>query len=432
MAEPIVGVNRSRITAYSFLGKSAQQQREDSDTSAALRQNQLALLNVNNSLNRITEQVAVLSASLQGIGNQIRETSTLETLKEQQKARQEQILAERQIREGKESQVESKIQAALVAPIQKVGAKAQGTLANLGRFFNILLGGFLLNRILKSTGELTEKGQFSLKNLFDKIVKDLAIVGGIFIGINGGFSTALGTLTRLGSLLGKIAVKNFLMRPFKLIMGLAGGLLTAIGAGIAALPGAAAAVVTPSTAAAAAATPAVVSGAATAANAGANATRAGAPTAGPSRSGPMIRGRVAGPLAAILNFFTGGSAGESLTAGGLALLPSLLRLGGLPGLLASVGLPFLAPQAYNLIQPTVEKFIPQLGMTRDTLFQSLTQSAKNNTPNVSVVNVDGGTKGQQQDIPAAVGEATYLPPVASSNPDNFYLMYSQIQYNVVG
>ena len=146
----------------------------------------------------------------------------------------------------------------------------------------------------------------------------------------------------------------------------------------------------------------------------------------------MIRGRVAGPLAAILNFFTGGSAGESLTAGGLALLPSLLRLGGLPGLLASVGLPFLAPQAYNLIQPTVEKFIPQLGMTRDTLFQSLTQNEKNNTPNVSVVNVDGGTKGQQQDIPAAVGEATYLPPVASSNPDNFYLMYSQIQYNVVG
>ena len=377
MAEPIVGVNRSRITAYSFLGKSAQQQREDSDTSAALRQNQLALLNVNNSLNRITEQVAVLSASLQGIGNQIRETSTLETLKEQQKARQEQILAERQIREGKESQVESKIQAALVTPIQKVGAKAQGTLANLGRFFNILLGGFLLNRILKSTGELTEKGQFSLKNLFDKIVKDLAIVGGIFIGINGGFSTALGTLTRLGSLLGKIAVKNFLMRPFKLIMGLAGGLLAAIGAGIAALPGAAAAVVTPS--AAAAARPTVASGVAATANAGANATRAGAPTAGPSRSGPMIRGRVAGPLAAILNFFTGGSAGESLTAGGLALLPSLLRLGGLPGLLASVGLPFLAPQAYNLIQPTVEKFIPQLGMTRDTLFQSLTQNEKNNT-----------------------------------------------------
>lgn len=428
MAEPI----RGRISPYTLLGRSPRQQQEqadNADTTAALRQNQLALSNVNNSLNRITEQVAVLSASLQGIGNQIRETSTLETLKEQQKARQEQILAERQIREGKESQVESKIQAALVAPIQKVGAKAQGVLSNLGRFFNILLGGFLLNKILKSTGELTEKGQFSLKNLFDKIVKDLAIVGGIFIGINGGFTTALGTLTRLGSLLGKMAVKNFLFRPFKLILGLAGGLLAAISAGIAAIPTAAA---TTATATAAAATPAITSGASAALSSGANATRAGAPTAGPSRSGPMIRGRVAGPLAAILNFFTGGSAGESLTAGGLAILPSLLRLGGLPGLLATVGLPFLAPQAYNFIQPTVEKLIPQLGMTKDTLFESLTQSAKNNAPKVSVVNVDGGTKGEQQNVPAAVGEATYLPPVSSSNPDNFYLMYSQIQYNVVG
>ena len=428
MAEPI----RGRISPYTLLGRSPQQQqqqREDSDTSAALRQNQLALLNVNNSLGRITEQVAVLSASLQGISNQIKETSAIESIKEQQKARQEQILAEQQIREGKESQVERKIQAALIAPIQKVGAKAQGTLFNLTRFFNILLGGFLLNRILKSTGELTEKGQFSLKNLFDKIVKDLAIVGGIFIGINGGFSTALGTLTRLGGLLTRIAVKNFLLRPFRLIMTLAGGLLTAIGAGIAALPGAATAT---ATATAAAAAPAITSGAAAAASSGANATRAGAPTAGPSRSGPMISARVAGPLAAILNFFTGGSAGESLTAGGLAILPSLLRLGGLPGLLATVGLPFLAPQAYNLIQPTVEKVIPQLGMTKDTLFESLTQSAKNNTPKVSVVNVDGGTQGQQQNIPAVLGEATYLPAVSSSNPDNFYLMYSQIQYNVVG
>jgi hypothetical protein len=147
MAEPIVGINRTRVSPYSFLGRSQQQQRDDSDTTVALRQNQIALLNVNNSLTRIAEQVSVLSASLQGITTQIKETSTLETLKEQQKARQEQILAERQIREGKESQVETKIQAALVAPLQKVGAKAQGSLANLGRFFNILLGGFLLNKI---------------------------------------------------------------------------------------------------------------------------------------------------------------------------------------------------------------------------------------------------------------------------------------------
>ena len=88
--------------------------------------------------------------------------------------------------------------------------------------------------------------------------------------------------------------------------------------------------------------------------------------------------------------------------------------------------------AYQQIGPTAEQFVLQLGITKDQLFQTLSQSAKNNVPKVNVVNVDGGTEGAQQNIPATLGEATYLPPVASSNPDNFYLMYSQIQYNVVG
>ena len=159
MAEPI----RGRVSPYTFLGRfqpqQQQQQVENAETNIALRRNQFAIANVNNSLVRITEQINVLSASLQGISTQIKETSSLETLKEQQKVRQEKVLAEQQIREGKESQIERKIQAALVAPLQKGGAKARGSLFNLGRFFSILLGGFLVNRILKSASELSEKGR---------------------------------------------------------------------------------------------------------------------------------------------------------------------------------------------------------------------------------------------------------------------------------
>jgi len=431
MAEPIVGINRTRVSPYTFLGRSQQQQRDDSDTTVALRQNQVALLNVNNSLARIAEQVSVLSASLQGITTQIRETSSIESLKEKQKARQEQILAERQIREGKESQVETKIQAALVAPLQKVGAKAQGTLASLGNFFNILLGGFLLNRILTSVGELSKNGNLTLKNLGDKIAKDLAIVGGIFLGINGGFTGVLSTVTRLGSLLTRIAVNNFLLRPIRLAFSLAGGILGRIkslipGLGLGAATTAAASV-TPATASATAATTA---------SAGANATRAAAPTAG-KPGGPMIRPRTAGPLAAIINFFTGGSAGESLTAGGLAALPSLLRLGGFPGLAASIALPFFAPQIYGAIKPTVEQYLPQLGMTKDDIFKSLAGSNQRNLKpegkrtTVTTLNVND-SNGSQSEVPATFGSTTSLPAVSSSNPENFYLLYSQMHYNVVG
>ena len=425
MAEPI----RGRISPYTFLGRTPQErvrQTDNADTTLALRQNQLALANVNNSLTRIAEQVSILSASLQGIGNQVKETSTIDNIREQQKARQEKILAERQIREGKESQVETKIQAALVAPLQKVGAKARGSLFNLGRFFNILLGGFLVNRILKSASELSENGQLSLKNLGEKIIKDVAIVGGIFLGMNGGFGSALSVLLRLVGIISRFARKNILLAPFTamiaLVKGTFGGLSDLI-KGIT-IPG-----LSQATAAAAAAAPMAPAAAA----AGLTAAGQQRPTTGSGgRSGgaPLLRGRVASPIAMAFNFLTGGSAGESLTAGGLALLPSLLRLGGLPGAVLSVALPFLAPKVYQQIQPSVESILPQLGMNKDQLFESLKSRTKSA---FDIVNINAGDEGATpQEVPAEVGGSTYLSPVTSSNPTNFYLMYSQIQYNVVG
>jgi hypothetical protein len=424
MAEPI----RGRISPYTFLGRTPQErvrQTDSADTTVALRQNQLALLNVNNSLTRIAEQVSVLSVSLQGITAQIKETSVIDNLREQQKARQEKILAERQIREGKESQVETKIQAALTAPLQKIGAKAQGTLFNLGRFFNILLGGFLLNGILKSVSDLSENGQLSLKNLGDKIVKDLGIVGGIFLGINGGFGVVASTLLRVTGLITRLAARNIIMRPITAMLGVIKGVFGKFASAIGAitLPNIGRAVT-------GAAGPIAQQAAPIAAGTAAAMSQP-RPAAAPRGGGRAPR--IAAPLAAIINFFTGGSLGESLTAGALALAPRLLGMTGPYGLAASIGLPFLANMAYQQIQPTAERFVPQLGLTKDTLFQSLTQSAKNNAkPSVNVVNLDGGTEGTQQDIPAVLGESTYLPLITSSNPDNFYLMYSQIQYNVVG
>ena len=418
---------RGRLSPYTFLGRTPQervQQAGADDTTAALRQNQLALSNVNNSLARIEQQVSVLSASLQGIGNQIRETSVIDNLREQQKARQERALAERQIREGKESQIEAKIQAALLTPVRKIGAKATGILFNLGRFFNLLLGGFLVNRIIKTAGELSEKGQFSLQNLGSRIIKDLAVVGGIFIGINGGFTGILSTLIRLSGLIGRLAIKGIIMRPLNLMLGAVKGVFTTLGAVLGGItfPN----LLNAGTKAAAPLAQPIASGVQQGQQ-----RQAPAPTGGGRSPGAPIP-RVSPLIAGLFNFFTGGSLGESLTAGGLALAPRLLGLAGPYGLAASIGLPFLANLVYRQIQPTAESFVPQLGFTKDDLFKTLTKSAKGNAPKVNVVNLDGGTKGDQQNIPATLGGSTELPVVSSSNPSNFYLMYSQIQYNVVG
>ena len=88
--------------------------------------------------------------------------------------------------------------------------QAQKSLFNL-EDFQILLLGTLGNRILRVVGDLSSEGKLSLGNLFEKIKTDLAIAGAIFVGLNGGFVLALGTLTGLtATRLGTFALRNLL------------------------------------------------------------------------------------------------------------------------------------------------------------------------------------------------------------------------------
>jgi len=443
MAEPI----RGRVSPYTFLGRfqpqQQQQQVENAETNIALRRNQFAIANVNSSLVRISEQINVLSASLQGISTQIKETSTLETLKEQQKARQEKVLAEQQIREGKESQIERKIQEALVTPIKKIGAKAQGTLFNLTRFFNILLGGFLLNRILDSVAKLSKDGKFSLKNLGDAIVKDLGIVGGIFLAINGGFALALNSVVRLAALITKIAIKGLILAPIKLAFGVAKTVLTTLAnsiRNIPRVPRAPAPPAPPRTGGGSAAPPRTGGGGGAAPPTAAPR----APLGGVGRSLRGFFGRTLGGAipAAALQFLLGGTAGESVTGGLAFALPFAFGMTGPLGWATALAASFAAGNAYQQFKPQIEQALPGAGFTMNDIFGIFTSNAggdrslnaQQQGSDVSVIDATGGGGGggEVQEVPSALSDATYLPQITSSNPSNFYLLYSKIQYNVVG
>jgi hypothetical protein len=107
-----------------------------------------------NLLNAQSSQLASLSGVVQGMGNQINAlTSSMRSISqalsvsqslERQKAEQEQMLenrlAQQQLREGKESAIEKKIQAATVAPAQKLAGKAQQTLGSLSSIMLSLIG----------------------------------------------------------------------------------------------------------------------------------------------------------------------------------------------------------------------------------------------------------------------------------------------------
>ncbi len=52
-------------------------------------------------------------------------------------------------------------------------------------------------------------------------------------------------------------------------------------------------------------------------------------------------------------------------------------------------------------------------------------------PKPDIIMAQTGSAQQQQDIPVDTSPSTDVPLIKSSNPDNFYVMYSQLQYNVV-
>ena len=436
LASPILGmqVRRNVIPANALLGRPEQQAPgPDPQTALALRRNQIAIQSVNNSLTGVTNQIAVVSNSLRAISTQIQQSSALEQAKQAEENKQQRILAEQRLREGKEGLLEKKIQSALAKPLQKVGGAARKSLFNLGRFFQILLLGTLGNRILRVVSDLSSEGKLSLGNLFDKIKTDLAIAGAIFLGLNGGFVLALRTLTGLTTRLGTFAFRNLLLRPINLVFSLAAGALTALAQRIRQVP--------PVPAPPPRQPPK---------------TSTSGPTGGPipKPTGGGLRGAL-GNLArgtrniAILNALLGQNFDQSLVAGlGGVLgggLGSLIPIPG-AGIAGAMYGSSLFSDMYSrsgmsipyLNQNLNDLGIPDLGDGARFIFEKLTKSEsdlkadqdKANTVILKQPNNGGGIT----EVPTSGGSGTgnTLVSISSGNMDNPYMLHSLIQYNIGG
>mgnify|MGYP001269210696 FL=1 len=197
-------VSRRPLSALTLFNR--QQLETNEETRDAIRKNQQAITTLNLSLTNVTGQVAQLTASLNKISQEIVQSTTLENLRQAQLQKQEAMLADQNIRSGKEAQIEKGIQSALFAPVQRIGAKTQFTLSRLMNFFNVLLGTFLTGAAIKLIIALTSGNQEGLKGIGDGIMKGLTAAGGIFLAINGGLTLAIRSLTGLAGFLTRVAV----------------------------------------------------------------------------------------------------------------------------------------------------------------------------------------------------------------------------------
>ena len=193
LASPISGslqgIRRS-VSSSIFTGRALPQiNQPDPQTTSLISQNSLALTTVSNQLANISEQ-----------------------------RKREAILAEQGLREGKESELEKKIQFSLLNPVKRVAEKTQGILNQLGNFFAILLGGWLANTTLNFLTILSEKNIDKFNEFKRKLSADLLTIGGIILIGTVGIKKLITLSASLASNAFRITFGAILRKPFQAVV----------------------------------------------------------------------------------------------------------------------------------------------------------------------------------------------------------------------
>ena len=412
---PIINRPRFRISRYSFLTPPSQQNAamgQGIDLNAnAIRQNTAAIQTINGSLANIGGQIALLNKTLVDISTQVRGSALLDQIREQEKQKRERILAEQAVRDNKESGIERKVQSALAKPLQKIGQKAQGVLARLGRFFTILLAGFLGGQTLKFIGGLITGNKNALIEVRDTLLRNLKFIIPIFLTLTGTLGIITRSLVRLGFRIAGSAFRNLLMRPITYLLRMAGAAATSLLNGVRNTP-----------------LPGRNQPGRTQPGGNQGGRNQGGRNQGGRRSGGGGGGLFGGLLTAVLGSTLPGYQAQ----GGLGQIINSAIADPITGTIISAMIP-----GGLLVRTILGTAVAtgQVGRVADIITGAGSDATntqlqlQEQQDNINI-NLIPTTTGGSQEIGAVDGNANDIPLINTTNRDNFYLMYSMIQYNI--
>ena len=213
------GIRRS-VSSSVFSGRAVPPPVSDPQTTSLLNSNSLTLTSISTQLNGINESVGNLNTSLSAIRENLSISEDIEKNKELQKRKREAQLAEEGLREGKESELEKKIQFALLSPVRRVAQVARGILGRLTDSLLFLAGGWLTVQALRFLQFTSEGNIAALKKLKDRFLKDLLLMGGLVLGLTVGFGKVLAIIGRLSARLLQFTFGGVLQKGFGFLSGL--------------------------------------------------------------------------------------------------------------------------------------------------------------------------------------------------------------------
>lgn len=184
------------------------------------KQDELIIKNTqtNNSLqeqiNSLKQEVFVLSSGLTAISNLIQNEGAAERARLLQEQETERRAEESKIRVSKESQLERVIQAAVLAPIQAIQPKIENIFSRIGSALSTLFLGWLGSQGLKAIKAYSEGNIEKLKEIKDSVLKNVGIAIAGLAAIKTGFSLVTSAVKSITFKLISLIAKGIAL-PFK-------------------------------------------------------------------------------------------------------------------------------------------------------------------------------------------------------------------------
>lgn len=195
----------------------------DTQNTKVIQSQEQALLGFNSNIQALRTDIGKLGSGLASIALLLQQDNAQEISKTKQEQENQRRLTERQIRIGKESEIEQNIQNAIVAPVQRLVPKVNDVFGNIGNALAILFGGWLTKQVVDAMRASEENNTKLFNDIKFNIVKNLAIVGGGLLAIKTGFSLVKNTIGRIASGLTKLLIAKPLAIAAALLPRVGGG-----------------------------------------------------------------------------------------------------------------------------------------------------------------------------------------------------------------
>jgi hypothetical protein len=473
---------RRTVSPSSIFGGGGALVRRTDDSSALVVAQTQQITQLQDQLNVLRVEVSVINNGLQNIAQIIRQDGILEEQRLRTEQESERRNVEKEVRVGKENQLEQKIQAAIARPIVALQKKVTNIFGNIMGALTTLFMGWLTNQGIETLKALEQGNKEKLEQIKDTVIKNTLYAIGGLAAIKIGFGLVIRSVTSLAVRVGGLAAR-LALAPLRFL-----------GSQLSRIPGAVGRLFTGSSARA------VRPGGRVPVTGGNLLTRMGNFLRG---AGPASRGATAGAVktggSLISKLFAPVNIGISayrfsqgdLVGGALSAISAIPGLG-LPAVGVDIAREFGAfegtflgknekerqsqtkqesaptatPQATMMPQPSelllstpapsadeVSEFQSEAGkniMDIDVdasksyavpslISSQAVQNIPSTSPNIgalpdpqpNVVMLPSTQRKRQQQMISGSSGGSDVPLISSSNPDNFYVLYSQLNYNVV-